>query len=50
MCIRDSDDDVLARARQRSGRVAIANSDAAGDAYAHLAIDQAARAVGELIG
>ncbi len=42
-------DRVLAVARQRSGRVAIANSDAAGDAYAHLAIEQAARAVGELL-
>ena len=30
---------VLARARQPCGRVAIANSDAAGDVYAHLAID-----------
>jgi spermidine dehydrogenase len=39
---------VLVRARQKSGRVAIANSDAGGDAYAHLAIDQAARAVREL--
>ena len=41
---------VLERARQRAGRVAIANSDAGGDAYAHLAIDQAARAVRELVG
>jgi spermidine dehydrogenase len=40
---------VLERARQRCGRVAIANSDAGGDAYAHLAIDQAARAVRELV-
>ena len=38
------------RARQSSGRVAIANSDAGGDAYAHLAIDQAHRAVRELVG
>ena len=38
----------LQRARQTVGRVAIANSDAGGDAYAHLAIDQAARAVREL--
>jgi spermidine dehydrogenase len=37
------------RARQMFGRVAIANSDAAGDAYAHLAIDQAERAVRELL-
>jgi spermidine dehydrogenase len=47
---RDDYEQVLAHARQKSGRVAIANSDAAGDAYAHLAIDQAARAVGELVG
>ena len=46
----DDYDQVLARARQKSGRVAIAASDAAGDAYAHLAIDQAARAVRELMG
>ena len=46
----DADDyeRVLERARQKCGRVAIANSDAGGDAYAHLAIDQAARAVREL--
>ncbi len=37
-------------ARQKFGAVAIANSDAEGDAYAHLAIDAAARAVSELIG
>lgn len=41
---------VVERARATVGRVAIANSDAGGDAYAHLAIDQAARAVRELIG
>jgi spermidine dehydrogenase len=48
----DGDDyeDTLRRARQTVGRVAIANSDAGGDAYAHLAIDQAARAVRELLG
>ena len=48
----DEDDyeSVLARARQKVGRVAIANSDAGGDAYAHLAIAQAARAVAELTG
>jgi spermidine dehydrogenase len=46
----DAYEGVLARARQRSGRVAIANTDAGGDAYAHLAIDQAARAVRELVG
>jgi spermidine dehydrogenase len=43
-------DNVLSLARRRAGRVSIANSDAAGDAYAHLAIDQAARAVKELVG
>ncbi len=36
--------------RQRIGRVAIANSDAGWDAYAHVAIDQADRAVRELLG
>jgi len=48
----DEDDyeGVLERARQKSGRVAIANSDAGGDAYAHLAIGEAARAVRELVG
>ena len=48
----DGDDygNVLDQARQRVGGVAIANSDAGGDAYAHLAIDQAARAVRELTG
>jgi spermidine dehydrogenase len=47
----DGDDyqDTLLRARQTVGRVAIANSDAGGDAYAHLAIDQAERAVRELL-
>ncbi|MBO0755664.1 MAG: NAD(P)/FAD-dependent oxidoreductase [Bradyrhizobiaceae bacterium] len=45
----DYEDRVLKVARQTFGRVAIANSDAAGDAYAHLAIDQAGRAVGELL-
>jgi len=42
--------EIVERARQTVGRVAIANSDAGGDAYAHLAIDQAARAVRELTG
>lgn len=48
----DGDDyaKTLERARQPVGRVAIANSDAGGDAYAHLAIDHAARAVRELTG
>jgi spermidine dehydrogenase len=41
--------DTVKLARQTFGRVAIANSDAAGDAYAHLAIDQAERAVRELL-
>ena len=45
----DYDDRVLKLARQPFGRVAIANSDAAGDAYAHLAITEAARAVRELL-
>jgi spermidine dehydrogenase len=46
----DGDDyaTTVERARTTVGRVAIANSDAGGDAYAHLAIDQAARAVREL--
>ena len=35
-------------ARRRVGRIAIANSDAAWSAYAHAAIDEAARAVAEL--
>jgi spermidine dehydrogenase len=45
----DYDDRVLKLARQPFGRVAIANSDAGGDAYAHLAINEAARAVRELL-
>ena len=45
----DYDDRVVKLARQPSGRVAIANSDAGGDAYAHLAINEAARAVQELL-
>lgn len=40
----------LARARAKAGHVAIANSDAAGQAYAHAAIDEAHRAVKELLG
>jgi spermidine dehydrogenase len=35
--------------RQRFGNVAIANSDAAADAYTHAAIDQAWRAVNDLV-
>ncbi len=46
----DYESTVLARARQPMGRVAIANSDAGGDAFAHLAIDAGARAVRELTG
>ncbi len=46
----DYEDTVLARARAPRGRVAIANTDSGGDAFAHLAIDQAARAVRELVG
>jgi spermidine dehydrogenase len=47
----DGDDyeDTVALARRPFGRIAIANSDAGGDAYAHLAIDQAQRAVRELL-
>jgi len=45
----DYEETVLKVARQRQGRVAIANTDAGGDAYAHLAIEQAERAVRELI-
>jgi spermidine dehydrogenase len=41
---------VLAVARQKFGRVAIANTDSGGDAWAHFAIDHAERAVRELIG
>ena len=40
----------IARARKPAGRVAIANSDAAWSAYAHSAIDQAQRAVNEVLG
>jgi spermidine dehydrogenase len=46
----DNYDEVQALARQPFGRIAIANSDAGGDAYAHLAIDAAVRAVRELAG
>ncbi len=47
----DGDDyqNTIELARQPFGRIAIANSDAGGDAYAHLAIDQAERAVRELL-
>jgi spermidine dehydrogenase len=46
---RDDYEDTIERARRPFGRVAIANSDAGGDAYVHLAIDQAERAVRELL-
>jgi len=36
--------------RKRFGRIAIANSDAGGEAYTDAAIDQAYRAVGEIVG
>jgi spermidine dehydrogenase len=40
---------VIERARQPAGRVSIANADAAWDAYAHSAIDEADRAVREVL-
>lgn len=43
-------DAILARAKTKAGNVAIANSDAAGQAYAHAAIDEAHRAVEDLLG
>jgi spermidine dehydrogenase len=45
----DNYEQTVRLARRPFGRIAIANSDAAGDAYAHLAIDQADRAVRELL-
>jgi spermidine dehydrogenase len=47
----DTDDyeSTVELARRPFGRIAIANSDAGGDAYAHIAIDQADRAVRELL-
>ena len=47
----DGDDfsQTIAMARQPLGRVAIANSDASWDAYAHRAIDEADRAVREVL-
>lgn len=41
--------DIIKRARQPIGRIAIANSDSDWSAYAHAAIDQASRAVNELV-
>ncbi len=46
----DYEDSVLKLARQPFGPVAIANTDAGGDAWVHFAIDQADRAVRELVG
>jgi spermidine dehydrogenase len=46
----DYEDTVLKLARAKQGRVAIANTDAGGDAWVHFAIDQAERAVRELLG
>jgi spermidine dehydrogenase len=40
----------IVAARQRVGRIAIANSDSGAYAYAHSAIDQGIRAVRELLG
>jgi spermidine dehydrogenase len=42
-------DAIIETACQPAGRVAIANSDARWDPYAHTAIDQAARAVREVL-
>ena len=47
---RETDPPVNVVARERVGRIAIAGSDAAWSAYAHAAIDEAHRAVGELDG
>ena len=45
----DRYEEIVELARQPFGRIAIANSDSAGDAYAHLAIDQAERAIREIL-
>jgi spermidine dehydrogenase len=45
----DDVDDIREKARAPHGRVAIASSDAAWSAYAHSAIDQARRAVDEVL-
>lgn len=45
---KEQEPEVNVVAHRRAGRVAIANSDAAWSAYAHSAIDEAQRAVGEL--
>jgi spermidine dehydrogenase len=44
----DQEPETFVTARQRIGRIAIANSDAAASAYAHVAIEQGLRAVDEL--
>jgi spermidine dehydrogenase len=44
----DESEKLMNLARQPVGRVSIANSDAAWSAYAHAAIDEAYRAVGEV--
>jgi spermidine dehydrogenase len=46
----DYEDTVLKVARQPHGPIAIANTDSGGDAWVHYAIDQADRAVKELVG
>jgi spermidine dehydrogenase len=46
----DYEETVLKLARQPFGPVAVANTDAGGDAWVHYAIDQADRAVKELLG
>jgi len=46
----DYEERVVTVARRTFGRVGIANSDAGDDTNAHLAIDQAGRAVRELLG
>jgi spermidine dehydrogenase len=46
----DYEESVLKVARARFGNVAIANTDSGGDAWVHFAIDQADRAVKELVG
>ncbi len=46
----DYEEMVLKLARRRLGPVGIANTDAGGDAWVHYAIDQADRAVKELLG
>jgi spermidine dehydrogenase len=46
----DYEDSVLNVARARFGNVVIANTDSGGDAWVHYAIEQAERAMGELLG